>query len=84
MEMKKQHAAPKRYKARPVTPIVKTMERSYQKGGKIGEGTPLASGAKQATITFTPNQYKWLASQARGNGISLSEQVRWCVRQFQD
>jgi hypothetical protein len=83
MEMKKQQQ-PKRYKARPVTHVVKTMERSYQKGGKIGNGTALASGAKQATVTLTPAMYKWLASQARDNGISLSEQVRWCVRQFQD
>jgi hypothetical protein len=65
-------------------PPVKTMERSYQKGGKIGSGTALASGAKQATITLTPAMYKWLASQAKDRGVSLSEQVRWCVRQFQD
>ena len=81
-------------KPRPAAKINKTMERSYQKGGKIGEGTALASGAKQATITFTPDQYDWLAERARAKGISLSEQVRCCVslseqvrrcvRQFQD
>jgi hypothetical protein len=60
------------------------MERSYQKGGRIGNGTALASGAKQVTVTLTPAMHKWLASQAKDRGVSLSEQVRWCVRQFQD
>ena len=65
-------------------PPVKTMERSYQKGGRIGNGTALASGAKQVTVTLTPAMHKWLALQAKDRGVSLSEQVRWCVSQFQD
>jgi hypothetical protein len=57
----------------------KIMKRSYQRSGVVAEGTSLSSGAKQATVTFTPLTFDKLKLAADKNGVSLSEMVRQCV-----
>jgi hypothetical protein len=57
----------------------KIMQRSYQRAGVVGGGTLLTSGARQATVTFTPPVFHWLKLAASQNGVSLSEMVRQCV-----
>ena len=57
----------------------KIMARSYQRSGVVGSGTLLSSGAKQATVTFTPPTFHKLKLAADKNGVSLSEMVRQCV-----
>jgi hypothetical protein len=57
----------------------KIMERSYQRSGVVAGGTLLSSGAKQATVAFTPPTFRKLKLAADQNGVSLSEMVRQCV-----
>lgn len=57
----------------------KIMNRSYQRSGVVAGGTLLSSGARQATVTFTPPVFHKLKLAADKNGVSLSEMVRQCV-----
>ena len=57
----------------------KIMQRSYQRSGVVAGGTFLSSGAKQATVAFTPPVFRKLKLAADQNGVSLSEMVRQCV-----
>ena len=57
----------------------KIMQRSAQRSGVVGSGTLLSSGAKQATVAFTPPTFHKLKLAADKNGVSLSEMVRQCV-----
>lgn len=62
---------------KPETP--RLMRRTYLRDGKVGGGTVLASGAVQATLTFTREQFDKLFGHAQSKGISLSEAARECV-----
>lgn len=62
---------------KPETP--RLMRRTYLRDGKVGGGTVLASGAVQATLTFTREQFDKLFDHAQSKGISLSEAARECV-----
>ena len=57
----------------------KIMQRSYQRSGVVAGGTLLSSGAKQATVAFTPPTFHKLKLAADKNNVSLSEMVRQCV-----
>src|SRR5260370_31652140 len=57
----------------------KTMKRSNQRSGVVAGGTLLGSGARQATVSFTPPIFRKLELAAGKNGVSLSEMVRQCV-----
>ena len=57
----------------------KIMQRSYQRSGVVAGGTLLSSGAKQATVTFTPPTFHKLKLAADMNRVSLSEMVRQLV-----
>ena len=59
--------------------FAKIMKRSYQRSGVVAGGTLLSSGAKQATVTFTPPTFHKLKLGAADNGVSLSEYVRQLV-----
>ena len=57
----------------------KIMRRSHQRGGMVAGGTLLSSGARQATVTFTPPTFRKLKLAADKNEVSLSEMVRQAV-----
>ena len=57
----------------------KIMAGSHQRSGLVAGGTLLSSGARQATVTFTPPTFRRLKLAADRNGVSLSEMVRQCV-----
>ena len=57
----------------------KIMKRSHQRSGVVAGGTLLGSGARQATVSFTPPIFHKLELAAGKNGVSLSEMVRQCV-----
>jgi len=57
----------------------KIMKRSHQRSGVVADGTPLSSGARQATVAFTPATFHKLKLAADKKGMSLSEMVRQCV-----
>ena len=57
----------------------KIMPRSYQRSKAVGGGTLLGSGARQATVTFTPGTFRLLELAATDNEVSLSEMVRQLV-----
>lgn len=60
----------------------KVMARSYQRSGVVAGGTLLSSGARQATVTFTPPTFRKLKLAADKNGVSLSEMVRQAVEAY--
>ena len=62
----------------------KIMKRSYMRSGVAASGTLLGSGARQATVTFKPPTFRWLALAASKNKVSLSEMVRQCVEKVRN
>ena len=60
----------------------KIMAKSYQRSGVVAGGTLLSSGARQATVAFTPPIFRKLKLAADKNGVSLSEMVRQAVEAY--
>jgi hypothetical protein len=56
-----------------------TLTRTYVRLGHAGEGTRLKNGLRQATLTFTSEQFERLREAADRDGVSLSEKARRCI-----
>jgi hypothetical protein len=61
-----------------------TMKRSYQWAGLVASRTPLSSGAREISVTFTPQTFQKLKLAADLNGVSISAMVRQCVQYLLD
>jgi hypothetical protein len=62
----------------------KIMKRSHQWAGLLASRTPLSSGAREISVTFTSQTYQKLKLAADLNGVTISVMVRQCVQYLLD